>query len=132
MPRPYRANVRGFTTIYTLVILVALVAVCSLGADYGRVQLAKLELRRAVDAAARSAALSLRQERTPAQARADAVATATDNRVDGRVLSLATNEVEIGNWAEGVFTPNRSPVNAVRISVKLSEASGSAVPLTFA
>src|SRR5258705_461930 len=36
---------RGFTTVYAIALMTGIVAFCSLGADYGRVQLAKSELR---------------------------------------------------------------------------------------
>ena len=44
----------GVALIYVMVMMTALIAFASLGTDYARVQLAKTELQRAADAAARA------------------------------------------------------------------------------
>lgn len=121
----------AFTTVYAIALMTAIVAFCSLGADYGRVQVAKGELRRAVDAASRAASLALRQGKTTAQAQADAIATAADNKVDGNVLALTAGDVVIGKWTGSTFLPGGVPNNAVRIAVRLTQAQGKAIPLTF-
>lgn len=122
----------GFTTVYAISVMTVIIAFCSLGADYGRVQLAKAELRRAVDAAARAASLAMRQGKTTAQAQADAIATAAENTVDGIALTLTTSDVVIGKWTGTAFMSGATPSNAVRISVRLTAAQGKAIPLTFA
>jgi hypothetical protein len=122
----------GFTTVYALSIMTAIIALCSLGADYGRVQVAKGELRRAVDAAARAASQAMRQGKTDAQAQADAIATAAQNSVDVSALALTTSDVVIGKWTGTTFLAGATPSNAVRVSVRLTAASGKAIPLMFA
>jgi hypothetical protein len=112
--------------------MTAILAFCSLGTDFGRVQVAKTELRRAVDAAARAAALACYQGKTTAQARADAIATAAQNTVDGQPLVLTAADVVVGKWTGSAFEPGSTPSNAVSISVRLTDASGKAVPLIFA
>src|SRR5258705_13678730 len=47
---------RGIAAIYSILMLVVLCGMVSMGVDLGRVQLAKTELRGAADAAARAAA----------------------------------------------------------------------------
>ncbi len=44
----------GIPLIYLTVMMIVLVGLCSLAADYGYVQLAKTELRQAPDSAARA------------------------------------------------------------------------------
>ena len=44
----------GVTVVYTIILLTALIGLASLAVDYARVQLAKTELQRAADAAARA------------------------------------------------------------------------------
>ncbi|HSI37368.1 MAG TPA: TadG family pilus assembly protein, partial [Tepidisphaeraceae bacterium] len=124
----------GITVVYTIIAMAAILGLCSLGMDYGRVQLAKYELRRAVDAAARAGALNLRQGGDATTARAAAVAVAAENTVDGNVLTLTASHVLVGNWNSTTksFTDGGTPTNAVRVTVTLGKATNNGIPLTFA
>lgn len=86
---------RGAAIIYVLVSMVAMLGFCSFAVDWGRVQTAKTEIRRAADAAARVAAAYLSQESPgatsgPVQTQAEGIAKS--NRVDGTPLVLADFE----------------------------------------
>jgi Flp pilus assembly protein TadG len=122
------------TALYTIILLTALIGMASLGVDYARVQLAKTELQRGADAAARYAALTLSSG--TATARSNAVACAAQNTVDGQPLVLDPNlDVEFGTWTASTktFTPSAgSNVDSVRISAHRTAARGNAIALTMA
>jgi Flp pilus assembly protein TadG len=102
--------------------LTALTGFVSLGVDWGHVQLVKLELQRAADAAARSAASTIPSG--PSAARASAIATAGQNTVDygNTSVSVAAADVEFGS-----FDPVTKSFNAY---AGAAEASASAVRVT--
>jgi hypothetical protein len=123
--------------VYVMATLTLLMAFASLGVDLARVQVAKTELRRTADAAARAAASAMSGGVSSAEAAAVAIATA--NQVDGAAASLVTgSDVEFGTWstASRTFTAltgaNRSNANAVRVTVRRTTARGNAIPLVFA
>jgi Flp pilus assembly protein TadG len=122
------------SALYTIILLTALIGMASLGVDYARVQLAKTELQRAADAAARYAALTLSSG--TATARSNAVDCAAQNTVDGQPLVLDPNlDVEFGTWRASTktFIPSAgSSVDSVRISAHRTAARGNAIPLTMA
>ena len=136
--RPAQASGRrGISLVYLTVTVVALMAFVSLAVDVGRVYVAKAELQLAADAAARHAAAGLKDGVLVAQA--NAVAAAADNKADGRTVVLSPNlgDVEFGVWDDAArsFTvltgAARSGANAVRVSPRLTDARGTAVPLTW-
>jgi hypothetical protein len=92
------------------------------------VQVAKTELRRALDAAALYGSAGL----SDGTAIAKAIQAARDNTVDGTALVIANSDISTGSWANGVFTAGGSPTNAIRISAGRTAARGNAIPLTFA
>jgi hypothetical protein len=119
--------------IYVLVAMTAMVAFASLGVDVARVQLAKTELRRAADAAARHAAMTM--PKGSAAVRSAAVAAAGDNKADGVAVVLATSDVQWGKWdpVARMFTKTAfSAATAVEVTAERSVARGNAVPLMFA
>ena len=124
--RPAR---RGISVIYTIVVLVMLVGVCSLAVDLGRVQLAKTELQRAVDAAARAGAAKISNSK--AAARKAAKQVAKQNLVDGNQLNLANADITYTWFDEttGTFDPSHTPPNAVNVTAKLEGTNG--IPLIF-
>src|SRR4051812_16787578 len=93
---------RGAVLVYTTAAIVVFCGFCVLAVDWGRVQLAKSELMRATDAAARAAAAQLPGD--PAAARAAAVLYASYNTVDGQPLSLQPQDVVLGRWNPGTGT----------------------------
>jgi len=116
--------------LYAIVVMTALLAICSLGIDYGRVQLAKAELERAADAAARAGANVLPTSGA-AVARTTAITYGGYHRVDDSALSLSAADVEIGNYTGTTFTVNGSPSNAIRVTAARTTAKGNPVNLTF-
>src|SRR2546421_13042758 len=94
---------QGIAAAYSILMLVALCGLVSMGVDLGRVQLAKTELRSATDAAARAAAAGLAT--SVSQCKTDAVAVAAANLCDGSAGVLdSTQQVEGGFWFEDCRT----------------------------
>jgi Flp pilus assembly protein TadG len=102
--------------IYLMVILTVIFALASFAIDYGRVQLSKTQLQISTDAAARWAALVVNSGKSAVVARANAAAA--DNKVNGVAPTFSNSDVVLGKWnsTTRVFTPNATPVNAVKIS----------------
>jgi hypothetical protein len=119
---------RGIAIVYLSILLVTLVAFASLAVDFGRAQLAKAELRAAVDAAARYGAQGFADGTVVSKSKA----SAAENRVDARSLVLRTSDIELGVWRNNAFYSSGSGVSAVRVTGRLSNARGTAVPLLFA
>ncbi len=114
--------------VYIVIALVALIGICSLAVDFGRVQVAKSQLRHAADAAARAGAAGLATSAT--QARTNAIAIAAANSVDGSALTLSTSDIDVGNWSGSTFTLNGTPSNAVRVNA--SRTGNNGIPLLLA
>lgn len=89
---------RGVIGLYTSFALITLVmALSSLAVDFGRAQLAKTELRRAIDAATRAAAAGMATSQ--ATAKNAAATVAGQNLVDGKPLTLNTaTEISFAAW----------------------------------
>ena len=88
---------RGAALIYFLVAFVGVVGLCSLGVDYGRVQLIQTELETAAAAAARAGAANLSGGITAAQNAA--ISTASANKADGQPVILDRDaDIEFGAW----------------------------------
>jgi Flp pilus assembly protein TadG len=131
-----RSRRRGIAVIYVLFALIVMLGFCSLAVDLGRVQTAKTELRRAVDAAARSAAASLPQGTDAVQKAA--LGIASKNKVDNLSLTLNTTDVQIGIWNKSTqtFSKNGSAdyvttFNAVQVIGRRTKANGNPIPLVF-
>ncbi len=128
---------RGVSMLYTVVIMVSMLMFCSLAVDVARVQLAKTELRRAVDSAARYGAMGL--DIDAATAISNASLAARDNTVDGAPMQLNTaQDVILGSWNSSTrqFTPLSgyavSGANAIKVMGNRLNARGNAIPLSFA
>lgn len=136
-----RRGRRGGTLVYAVILMTALLAVSSLGVDVAHVHLARTELQRTADAAARAGAGAMFgtpahpvTSADPASAAAAAGQVASLNPADGRAVSLAAGDVEVGNWDDTLsprFATGRSPTNAVRVTSRLQRDRGSAVALGF-
>jgi len=131
-----RSRRRGIAVIYVLFALIVMLGFCSLAVDLGRVQTAKTELRRAVDAAARSGAASLPQGLADVQKAA--LDIASKNKVDNLSLTLNTTDVQIGIWNKSTqtFSKNGSAdyvttFNAVQVIGRRTKANGNPIPLVF-
>jgi hypothetical protein len=128
---------RGVAAVYLVVAMVAMFAVCSLGADLGRVQVVKTELRRAADAAARAGASVLLTSGS-STARDRARSTAALNKADGQPIVLnPSTDVEFGTWDAKTkrFTKlsgfDLSKADTIRVVAGRTTRSGNAVPLAF-
>src|SRR5580765_397457 len=127
---------RGFSMLYTLVLMTALCMMLSLAVDLARCQLAKTELMRAADSAARAAAAKLPGDASGA--RTSAVQFGTKNSADGIAISLADSDIQIGSWDASAksFTELTGAAlvnaNAAQVTAhqRVGEANG--VPLSLA
>jgi hypothetical protein len=134
MVRPFR---RGVAAVYSILMMVVLCGLVSMGVDLGRVQLAKTELRGAADGAARSAAAGLAVSVT--QAKTDAAAVGAANNCDGSPVVIdQTQDIEFGTWDDTARTFTvlsggaQSSANAVRVTARRIAARNTAIPLVFA
>lgn len=114
--------------VWCAIILTALMAFVSLGVDLGRVQLAKTELQRAADAAARYGATGLSDNTYLTKAQA----VGAQNECLGSAVSLQAVDVEAGTWTSESFTPGGSSPNAIRVTARRIAARNTGVPLLFA
>lgn len=124
--------------IYAVIAMVALCAFVSLAVDLGRVQLAKTELMRAADSAARAASVELGKGSSLATIQNAAVAMGAANNCDGSSIYIdSTNDIEFGTWntTTKVFTvvPSASytSANAARLTVRRTAARSNAIALSF-
>lgn len=131
MPQRTQTRPRGFALIWCLVYLIAFAALCSLAVDLGRVQLAKTELMRAAEAAARAGAAQLGSGTATAQA--TAISVAAQNTVDGNPLVLQAADIQCGYYdsTNNTFTTATSNYNAVRVTAKCLKSRGTGISLTW-
>ena len=134
--RARRPRRRGIAVIYVIVSFAVMVGFCSLAVDLGRVQTAKTELRRAVDAAARAGAAYLPQGTAAVQNAA--LSIASKNKVDNQFLTLNAADVQIGVWnkstlafSAGGTADNVTTFNAVQVTGRRTQANGNPIPLIF-
>lgn len=127
----------GISIIWMAIGMVAICAFVSLGVDYGRVQLAKTELRAAADAAALAGAAGMNI--SVQQAQADASNVAAANTANGSPVTLRANQdIDFGAWDADsrTFTvlngSARSTANAIRVTARRTKARGNSIPLLFA
>jgi len=121
--------------LYALIGMCGFVGFASFAVDFGSAQLAKSQLRAAVDAAtlAGGSGMSI----SPATARARAKAIAASNIVNGAPLTLLDSDIELGTWnaSTGQFTVlngnNESKANAIRVNGLLAAGRGTGVNLAF-
>src|SRR5439155_14115539 len=104
----------GYVLVYLSISLVVFTGICALAVDWGRVQVAKTELRRTCDAAARYAVTGMSDGTTLAKANW----IGTQNTVDARAIAFQAADVETGAWDPSAlrFTPGSSAPNAVRVT----------------
>jgi hypothetical protein len=117
--------------LYATVVLAVLLAMASLAVDFGRVQVVKMELQRAVDACARYGASGI--DDGTAVDKADSAGN--DNMVDGTAVNLIAGDVVVGHWyvkASPQFSTSITPFNAVKVVGIRTKARNTAIPLMFA
>jgi hypothetical protein len=110
-----------------MVSLTALIGICSLAVDFGRVEVAKTELERASDAAARAGALDLPSNSS--QASTDAITCGGYNTVDGTPLVLQAGDVLVGKWniANKTIDTSSNYPNAVQITAHRDSTRGNPI-----
>ena len=115
---------RGSAMIYTVMVVPVLALLCALSVDWGRVQMVRVELVRACDAAARYAVNGI----TDGTSLTKANTVGSANAADGQAVTFTPGQVEVGRWDTATlsFVPGGTPYNAVRVSASRS------VPTVFA
>ncbi|MGA2583799.1 MAG: pilus assembly protein TadG-related protein [Tepidisphaeraceae bacterium] len=123
--------------IYVVVSLAVMLGFCSLAVDLGRVQVAKTELRRAADAAARAGVAQLLSSGTSA-AQSAAISMAAQNYCDGSAVVLTNSQVQVGIWnsSSHSFSTSGTPdnittFNAIKVMARRTQANGNPIPLVF-
>lgn len=114
--------------------LSAVLGMASFAVDFGRVQLAKCEMRRAADAAARAGANAL--DVSEAQARIDAIAWSKLNNVDNKAIIDSGIAVTVGYWNKSTRTfsataPTGVAKNAVRVQLGRPATGPDSLPLIW-
>jgi hypothetical protein len=113
--------------VYVIITLTPLIGICSLAVDFGRIEVAKTELERGSDAAARAGTLSL--PANALQAAANAITYGADNTVDGTPLTLLAGDVSVGKWniaTNTVDTTSNYP-NAVQVTSHRDSTRGNPI-----
>src|SRR4051794_41180637 len=109
-------------------MIMAMFVICafvSFAVDWGRVQLARTELQRTADSAARYGVAGL----SDGTCTSKAIAAAGDNSCDGSVVVITSSNVVQGNWDDTKspqFDPTRGPLNACQVTITKS------IPMAFA
>lgn len=122
----------GITVAWAVIVMLGLLSIASLAVDLGRVQLAKTQLRSAVDASGRAAGITLIEGGSTNSIRSAAKAVASANLIDGTGLTLQNSDIELGRWSNGTFTVQSSNRNAVRITGRRVASRDTAIPTIFA
>jgi Flp pilus assembly protein TadG len=120
---------RGITLVYIAIAMGAMLAMISLGVDFGRVQVAKTQLQRAADAAALYGATGA-SDGTYATKAIDA---ANDNNVDGTPLVLLNSDVQAITWnsGTGTYSIGGASPNGVLVTAHRMASRSTAIPLMF-
>jgi hypothetical protein len=121
--------------VYILAGLVLFTGFASFSVDYGRVQIAKTQLRQAADSAALAGGAKLG---TIQAVQDEAYNFAAANTCDGTAVAIdKTLDVEFGTWDSTAKTftvltnAARNNANAVRVTCHRSTSRGNAIPLIF-
>lgn len=126
----YRARRRrqhGVSIVYSVIILLAVVGTVSFAVDYGRVQIAKTQLRAAADSAARAAVADVGSITTVQNT---AIQYAAANNCDGTAISITTADIDFLDWDASTRTytvlngNNRNNADAVRVNCSRTGDNG--------
>ncbi len=123
---------KGGIAILTVFGLVPLIAAAALAVDLNHVYTERSRLQIAADAAALAAVKHLPNT---SAAKVAAIDFATRNMpAESHGGVLAEDDIEIGNWNSELrsFTPDTSPLNAVRVVTRRSDGNGNSFSLLFA
>src|SRR5688500_7134 len=111
-----RCKFRGHSLIYAMIATTAMLSLTSLAVDWGRVELAKMEMRRIADAAAAYASGGIASSST--LSRAQAVAAENLCSDTNAAVAVQAGDVVTGTWSSSnrTFTPGGTTQNAVRVT----------------
>ncbi|MGD9635510.1 MAG: VWA domain-containing protein [Pirellulales bacterium] len=132
----YRTR-RGAIVVLAALMMIVFLASVAFSVDVAYMQLTKIKLRSATDAAARAAGEGLSRAQDINYARQAAKDIAAANLVAGDPLLLEDSDIVFGNssqqgsgaWA---FSPGGNPINAVRVNGRRTrEAPSGSVPIFF-
>lgn len=119
------------------VLLPVIIVFLGFSVDLAYMQMTRLELRAATDAAARSAATELSLSDNKIRARIVAKQIAKDNTVGGKGLQIQNKQIEFGrsernNQGRWVFNKGGKPANSVRVTGnRLTKSANGGIPLFF-
>jgi Flp pilus assembly protein TadG len=131
MRRLYRfwRDERGAGTVFMVAMLPVFLALAGLAIDSANAYRVRNILQGAADAASMAATLALPDTNAATQA---AITYAKLNLPNyGNILASA--DVETGSWdsTKRIFTNGAAPLNAVRVTTRMTAANGNALPTTF-
>jgi len=137
------ADELGVASIYMLCMLPVFLVILGLGMDGAAAFRTQNLLQSTADASALAAAKALGLGASPLvtaakQAAADYAAANMSSTAPpagfGFVLNAnaaSNGDLTLGNWASNTFTPDGSPLNAVRVTVRTATANSNALATTF-
>ncbi len=144
-------NERGAVLLIVAISLVVLIGMASLAVDVGYVAVTRNELQNVADAAALAATrkISSIYEQIGYDHTHDwagdsdaikqiAVGIGNKNGAAGKTVSILTGDVKIGRWQVnsdtglGIFTPDVTPPNAVRVTTRRDGQANSPITVFFA
>lgn len=132
-----RQRRKGAVLILCALMMIVLMVTVVLSVDLAFMHLTRTQLRSATDAASRAATESLSRNQDEDVARADAIAMAARNEVNGAGLQLAEGDVVFGRSERSgggavTFLPGAEPFNSVQVTGRRTNGSPSGpVPLFF-
>ncbi len=132
-----RSRRRGTAIIWTVVMVMVMMAFTSLAVDLGRVITTKTELRRAADAAARAGVAVLSGSVTNSTVQNTVKNMAALDKANNASITVNNSDIQWGVWnaAAKTFTSsanaNSSGVNAIKVTTRCTSANGNPVSLTF-
>ena len=130
-------HLRGAILPLVAMFLVVIFVMAAFSVDLAYVELVKVQLRGASDAAARAATSAIVQGKSDADVVNTAISAAALNTVAGKNLQLATTDVTLGQsvlQSDGTFKfqAGLKPYQAVQVTASMSKSnSNGAVPLFF-
>ena len=128
---------RGAIVVLAALMMIVFLASVAFSVDVAYMQLTKIKLRSATDAAARAAGEGLSRAQDIDYARQAAKDIAAANLVAGEPLLLDDSDIVFGKSAQQAggawaFTPGGKPINAVRVNGRRTrEAPSGSVPIFF-
>lgn len=119
----------GNALLISVIVMMVLIGFVSLAIDFGRLQLARVEMFGSAEGVARYAAAGIVSGTVATRA-----ATATnDNQCVGGSSGITASDVETGIWdtVARTFTPTSTHPNAVKVTAQRTQQRSNAVPLVF-